>query len=286
MSHTSTPSKPKAESHERTDLAAAPQPAPPRQQRRRSVLALGIALIVVGILAGAWYGTRTEQAQPSLVLTQDMLAGDVLTRDMLRSAPLTVGEGVDSIPVADVDSYEGMMAGGNLPAGTLLAPQMLTDTLPIPESTSLVGVSLTPAQMPSVGVRPGDTISVVVGASNVAAGPATAETLTTPGRTWSAQVAAVGAMQEGGLITVDLAVPNSSATQVAAAAAGGNVALVVHPHQQELDPDFEQGQVPGEDLEPDGQGTGEDIAEQTEAPGQEDPPTPDEDEAEQTGSEQ
>lgn len=219
---------------DRTRLAAAPEPAPPRQQRRKSILGLGIALIVVGILAGAWYGSQTEEAQPVLVLSQPVLAGDALTMDHLRTTPFAAGDGVTPIPAGQVDAYVGQLLTGNLPEGTLLTPQMLSDSITLPNSTSLVGVSLTPAQMPSVALRPGDSVTLVMGVSNVSAGGAPGEgsegALTTPGTIWPAEVAAVGPFQDAGLVTVDLAVPDGIAAEVAAAASSGNVSLVLHPH--------------------------------------------------------
>lgn len=214
----------------RNRLTNTPDPAPPRQQRRKSILGLGIALIVVGILAGAWYGSRNEEASPVLVLSQPVLAGEALTKDQLRAAPLSSSDSLDAIPVDQVDAYVGKLLTGSLPEGTLLTPSMLTDTLALPPGTSLVGVPLSTSQMPSTALRPGDRVTVVMGASTTNAAAGAEAGLTTAGRTWPAQVVTIGPLRDSGLVTVDLAVPDGSATDLAAAAATGNVSVVLHPH--------------------------------------------------------
>lgn len=214
----------------RTQLAAAPEPAPPRQQRRKSIIGLGVALIALGVLAGAWYGSRSDETTSVLVLSQSAIAGDVLTRDHLRSAPLSSSDSLDAIPVDRVDDYTGKILAGSLPEGTLLSSAMLVDTLDLPAGTSLVGVPLSPSQTPTTQLRPGDRVTVVMGASSINATLDGETGLTTPGRTWEGQVVTIGQVTETGLRTVDLAVASDSATGLAAAVATGNVSVVLHPH--------------------------------------------------------
>lgn len=212
-------------------LTNTPDPAPPRQQRRKSLLGLGIALIVLGILAGAWYGSRNEESRPVLVTNRPVLAGEVLTKDQLRTAPFATDSALNAIPIDQVDVYVGKILTGSLPAGTLLLPAMLTDEMTLPDSTSLVGLPLTPAQMPSTALRPGDRVTAVMGVSAAASAAGSAQSgLTAPGRTWVAKVVTIGPAQDTGLVTIDLAVPDETATDLAAAAASGNVSLVLHPH--------------------------------------------------------
>ncbi|WP_162802091.1 SAF domain-containing protein [Ornithinimicrobium murale] len=185
------------------------------------------------MLAGAWYGARNEEATPVLVLSQSVLAGDTLSKDQLRAAPLSSSDSLDAIPVDQVDGYVGKLLTGSLPEGALLTPSMLTDAVDIPDGTALVGVPLSSSQMPSLALHPGDRVTVVMGASPGNGGAGTELGLTTPGRTWPAQIVAIGPLRESGLVTVDLAVPDESATDLAAAAATGNVSVVLHPQEAE-----------------------------------------------------
>lgn len=214
-----------------------PQPNPVRQRRRPLVIGLGVALVALGTLAGAWYGSQTAEVGDVLVLRADKEAGQGLSLEDLRGVPVAVGPGLNPIPVEQVDSYVGQLVTGNLPAGTILTQDMLSEGVDLPIGTSLVGVALTPAQMPATGLRPGDEVTLVVGTGTALAAPAVEgpgdaqSSLTTPGRTWRAEVLTVGTfLHDNGAVTVDLALPSSDASDLAAASASGNLVVVLHPH--------------------------------------------------------
>lgn len=221
-------------------VAPPPEPVPVRQRRRPLILGLGVALIATGVLAGAWYGSQTNQATEVLILQTDMDAGDVLTRADLRSSAVTAGTDVAVIPVADVDQYTGQRLTGNLPANTVLTPGMFADRVPMDENAELVGVAFRPSQVPATGVRPGDQVTLVVAVGVEGATPPLqgvdedVAALTTPGQTWAAEVAAVSqVIQDDGSSTIDLFVPTKDATAVAAAAGSGDLALVLRTPGQE-----------------------------------------------------
>lgn len=211
------------------------------------MLAAGIALIALGILGGAWWGTQVG-GEPTrvLVLSEDVDAGEVLLRSALRGQDITAAEGLTMIPADDVETYLGMVATGNLPAGTLLTPSMFADTTLIRQGQALVGIVVTTGQVPVTGVRPGDQVTLVVGASSGAGSariPGTGEEegsalpgLTTPGRTWEATVAKVsGDLLLDGVLYVDIEVAEAAAVELAAAAATSNLSIVLHALEPEGD---------------------------------------------------
>lgn len=225
---------------ERAAAPPPPEPEPVRQRRRPLILGLGVALIATGVLAGAWYGSQTDQATEVLILQTDMDAGDVLTRADLRSSAVTTGADVVVIPVSEVDTYTGQRLTGNLPANTVLTPGMFAERVRLDENDELVGVAFRPSQVPATGVRPGDEVLVVVAVGAEGATPPLqgvdedVAALTTPGQTWAAEVAAVSqTVQDDGSSTIDLFVPAKDATAVAAAAGSGDLALVLRPPGQE-----------------------------------------------------
>lgn len=222
------------------------EPDAPRQRARRGVLAAGVALVALAIAAGAWWGTRTGgEVIPVLALTGPVEAGQTLTRDVLRAAEMTTGEDLETIPVGEVDAYVGLIATGNLPAGTILTPGMLAEFTVVEDGQAMVGIPIAPGQVPAGGVRPGDKINLVMGVSGSRApttggGAATTEDgepappvqgLTDPGRTWEATVVNVGTIvATDGTITIDISIGSGEqARTLAAAASSRNLSIVLLP---------------------------------------------------------
>lgn len=231
----------------RTEMTAAParEPDPVRQRRRPALIGIGIALLALGPLAGAYIGANTDESVSVLALSADKLAGQRLATSDLRSVSLTADPAqIPSIRVEDVAQVDGKLLTGNLPAGTLLTPQMVAEDPATPPGTFIVGIPVTPGQLPAAGLRPGDRVTLVVGATQgttqqqAPAGgeDSSARALIDPGRTWPAQVVNVGPRAEQdvtGAITVDVALAPSEATDVAAAAASRTLSVVLQPHGQE-----------------------------------------------------
>lgn len=226
----------------RTEMTTAPgrEPTPVRQRRRPALIGIGIALLALGPLAGAYIGANSDDSVPVLALATDKLAGQELSTADLRSVSISADPAqVPSIPVEDAGQVEGQLLTGNLPAGTVLTPQMLSEGPTTPTGTFIVGIPVTPGQLPAVGLRPGDQVTLVVGATQGATqqDPAggedsTARQLVDPGRTWEAEVVNVGAATEQdvtGAITVDVAIATGQATDVAAAAASRALSIVLQP---------------------------------------------------------
>lgn len=217
--------------------ATTTEPEPIRQRRRPGIIGAGVALIAVGVLGGAWYGTQSDDRTEVLVLNNEVFAGEPLTTSDLQAVPVSAGSQVATVPVADADQYTGQLLTGNLPAGTVLSPSMLSDGVTNPNGTDVVPVALTTAQMPAVGLRPGDQVTLVVGlGNNPNAGAPVAEDqepnpaadLSTPGRSWRATVVSVGTeFSDTGAVTIDMGLEREDSSSVAAAAAGANLVAVL-----------------------------------------------------------
>lgn len=233
---------------ERTRMTPAPDnpPVPTRTRRRPALIGLGVALVVLGTLGGAWLGTQLDDAEQVLVLAQDKQAGDVLTEADLRAVPVSSsGTDLAYVPLEDADQVQGQLLTGNVPAGTVLAPGMLAPEPTTPAGTYIVGIPLSTGQLPAVGLRPGDEVFLVMGVSQSAgSAPApaagaegeptltAAQELTEPGRAWSAEVVGVGQASQTdgtGAITVDVAITRADAADVAAAAATRAMSVVLQP---------------------------------------------------------
>ncbi|WP_347350368.1 SAF domain-containing protein [Intrasporangium sp.] len=204
---------------------ARPAPAPSHRQRRNPKLAgLGLAVVALGGLAGAYLASQGGQQVSVVALTAPIRAGQPVTAAQLGSIELPAGTGLDTIPAAQLPDLPGKYANTNLPKGALLAPSQLQDGLYPPKGQSIVGVALKPSQLPARGLLPGDQVRLVI----TSAQPGTAPGRDQPtGTLWPARVVTVGTPNDEGSTTVDVQVSQAVAGPLAAAAGGGNLAAVL-----------------------------------------------------------
>lgn len=198
--------------------------AAPRTKPRRSpkMAGLGIALVAVAGLSGAWLANQGGQTAAVVALKEPIRAGERVTAEQLGSVNLPVGTGLDTIAAEDLSSLVGKYANTNLPKGALVAPSQLQDGLYPPAGQSVVGVALKPTQMPARGLIPGDKIRLVVG-DNAIGGVRADKS----GTAWDGTVIAVGAATDDGTTTVDVQVATADAGGLAAASGGGNLAVIL-----------------------------------------------------------
>lgn len=197
-----------------------------RRRRRRWVLALCAALVAAGGLGTAFAFTSVNDTQEVLVVSNDIKRGETIEAGDLAVVRVSVDPALTPVPGSQKSELEGSRAAVDLWAGTLLTAQAVTDNLVPGEGESLVGISLTPAQMPSEPLYGGDVVRIV----------------TTPGDqgeitdrepvTIEATVVGVNRVEETGKTVVDVAVPEAEAAELAARAATGRVALVLDARER------------------------------------------------------
>ena len=205
-----------------TQTHAAPAAAARVKARRRPwVFALMAALVAAGALGTAFAFTSVNDTQEVLVVASDIKRGETIEPGDLAVVRVSVDPALTPVPGSQKAELEGSRAAVDLWAGTLLTEQAVTDNLVPGEGESLVGISLTPAQMPSEPLYGGDVVRIV----------------TTPGDqgevtdkepvTIEATVVGVSRVEETGETVVDVSVPEAEAADLAARAATGRVALVL-----------------------------------------------------------
>lgn len=197
-----------------------------RRRRRRWVLALCAALVAAGGLGTAFAFTSVNDTQEVLVVSNDIKRGETIEAGDLAVVRVSVDPALTPVPGSQKAELEGSRAAVDLWAGTLLTAQAVTDNLVPGEGQSLVGISLTPAQMPSEPLYGGDVVRIV----------------TTPGDQGEitdrepvaieATVVGVDRVEETGETVVDVAVPEAEAAELAARAATGRVALVLDARER------------------------------------------------------
>ncbi len=198
-----------------------PAPALPRVRARRNpvLLAAGAALVVTGAAGVAWLVSSVADASPVLVTRHAIPAGEVLDRDDVVVAQVSLDPAVAAIPAGERDAVVGQRAVSALPAGQLLSPQSVTsDPVPAP-GTSLVGVAVGADQAPAAGGAPGDPVTLVLGPGPVDDTPATAP------QAMPATVAGARGLDDGSTV-VDVTVPSDRAATLAGWVSTGRVIVI------------------------------------------------------------
>lgn len=202
-------------------------PGPVPRQRRRSILALGVVLTGLGVLAGAWTFTSFSHRVEVLAAARNLPAGTRITAADL--APVAIsGGGIKVVPARQEAQVTGQAAAVAIPAGSLLVPADLT-TAPVPApGQQLVPVALKASQLPAGGLIPGDQVLVVAtpGAGGQAASAAGQQPLT---QAVPATVYQVSAPDDSGTVVVDLLVAAGQGPAVAQQDSTGQIAVVVTP---------------------------------------------------------
>jgi hypothetical protein len=198
-------------------------PLPPRE-RRPALAALAVLLIVGGAAIAGLLALRADDRDTVVVLREDVSAGQPLTADQLTTAQVSL-EGLPTIPESELSQVEGMYAATALPAGTVLAPDMLTPTGLLQDGRAAVGLALRAGLLPANGLVGGDIVDVVSVPTSGA--PLPEGSGSGPVLVADAQVSSVRVDDASGTTIVTVIVDRSDAPTVASAGAVGGAALVL-----------------------------------------------------------
>lgn len=206
-----------------------PVPEPPRLRRRPLVVVAGVLAVCMGALAGVWVWTVGTTQSQVVALRQSVQRGAVIQVTDLMQVRMGLDPAIKTVPAAQLNTLVGKRAAQDMAAGSLVNPAQVTDSVVPASGSSLVGLQLTSAQMPAARLVAGDQVRIVSTPAKGAAvtGEAVVVTATVQ------DVTALGDAKTGNAQTVvDVLVPASAATDLAARAATGNVALVLDARER------------------------------------------------------
>lgn len=192
-----------------------------KNRRRPALIAAGLVMVMLGGLGVFWFTQQSRAVSPVVGMAADVAYGELITAQDVVAIEVVPDPKLRSVPWADVDSVVGKRAATDLFAGSLVSGKAVTGNRITTADESLVGVTVKPAQAPTMALLPRDQILLVLIPAE--SGPLT---LADTPEGVPATVVSVGAVQSGGSRTVDVIVPASKAPAVAALAASSRLAIV------------------------------------------------------------
>ena len=204
------------------EVPARPTLPPPTKGRRRpALIALGVALVIIGGLT-SWYLIQGVSDTETVLVTDAAIArGEEVTADDLTTIEVAGGQDLDAFTAAQSQSVVGQIALVDIPAGSIVTSGNVGEAIAIENGESIVGVALNTSQLPSYPLAAGDVVRIVDTPVSQGEPPAT-----TPA-TFEAVVFTTRFDEASSQTIVDLIVPESRAADIAARAATGRIALIV-----------------------------------------------------------
>lgn len=216
------------------------------RDRRGTLTALALLLVVVGALGSALVVYRSGHRSDELVASREIRPGETISSADFTVARVASDSGL-LIPAASEASFYGSLAAIDIPQGTLVNKYMFLSRDIVPANGVIVGITLSSGQRPAQALSTNDVVRVysipkttgtavpAVGAAPATAAP-TASVLVD-----SARVVEVGASSgDSDTIAVSLLLKASDAQAVVYAEAAGGVAVARLP----------VGTVPAVDFKP------------------------------------
>lgn len=194
-----------------------------RSRRHWGYVAAGVGLMLVTgvIFATVWVSGR--DTAPVLALTRTVHRGEELKADDLTVAHAVADPALVVLPANRVADVVGQRAALDLPAGSLLNPQALVNQSIPGSGQALVGLHLSPAQLPLTDLNPGDSVTIVHAGHE-------GEVVAADSMTVSGVVVTSGVAEDGSR-KVDVTVPTSDAAAVAGWVATGRAAVYLESEE-------------------------------------------------------
>lgn len=195
---------------------------PPLKLRRRPALVVaGVIVTALGCLLGAWAWSATTNTQEVLAARDTIHRGEVIKAEDIQRIRISADPALTPLPASAYDDVIGQRAALDMAAGGVLTSESTADEPLPPQGQSIVGISLTPAQVPGMPLYGGDEVRIIVTPGDNGEAPANSPQFTV------AEVVGTYMDETTGNTVVNVLVPYADAGVLAARAATGNVALVL-----------------------------------------------------------
>ena len=209
-----------------TAMEATLEAADTRRRRRPLFYVVCIGLMCLGAVVAAWAFTTASHSQKVLAVASTVHRGEVISQSDLTTVSISVDPSLQPVGAAAASDVVGKVAALDLSAGSIVTSQSVAASLVPARGQSVVGLSLSAAQMPAQTLYSGDSVTLVAVGNDGANG------FSQDNATIDGSVVGVSADPESGSTVVNVAVPSSLAAGLAAKAAVGHVALVLDSREQ------------------------------------------------------
>ncbi|WP_162251544.1 MULTISPECIES: SAF domain-containing protein [unclassified Nocardioides] len=199
---------------------------PPKLRKRPALIVAGVAVTAFGCLLGAWAWSATTNTVEVLAARDTIHRGEMITAEDLQRVRINGDPALEPLAASAYDDIVGQRAALDVAAGGLLTAESTTEESLPPQGQSIVGISLTPAQVPALPMHGGDKVRIVLTPGtdgDVSAGSA---------QFTGAEVVDTSLDETTGNTIVNVLVPYGDAGLLAARAATGNVALILDSGDQ------------------------------------------------------
>ena len=199
---------------------------PGGRRRRFGLAAVGGLFVLVTALLAAAYMSSLRSSERVIVLSADVVVGEVLTADHLVVVEMGT-DGLGQLGYVSADrqgDVVGLSALGALPAGSLVAPGMFGDRSSlVPDGFSVVGAVLDRGALPAGVVHVGDEVDLLAVADSavLTSGADSRPSAVVLGRAQVWALEAAPELERG--TSLSLAVDAELAPAVAQAAADGRL---------------------------------------------------------------
>ena len=206
---------------ERLDLNG---PTGGRGASRVPEIALGVLLVTVFALAALWWQVSSTEKVSVLSLAVELERGEILEFDDLAVVQLNTDDAIAAIPINTAGLVLDQLALAPLAPGTILNTSMFAEVVQFEAGQVAVGVSLAPEEMPSLRVRPGDLVDVVlIAESSGTEDSSQGEVLATGVDVLDVAILQLGSSEDR-LLT--LVVPEAIAPDIVSASANDRIRLI------------------------------------------------------------
>lgn len=198
-------------------------PAPSvKLQRSPKLIALALVLIVLGATGAAWLATTFRDTTDVVSVKHSVSRGEVIKREDLQTASITLDPALRTIPKAQLESLVGKIAASDLTTGAIVTPDQVTATAIPAKGSSVVGLQLSQGQMPQSQLRTSAPVRLVTT-------PRSGDDPAAPSEQVSYKATVVGVREagDGSHMIVDVLVPADQAGAVAALGATQRLALIL-----------------------------------------------------------
>lgn len=202
-------------------------PVRPKERRRPLLIVVMVALVCSGGLVSAYAYLSTSETEQVVAVRESVIRGEAIGPEDLMLVQVGLDPALAPLEASELDTLIGQRAAVDLSAGSLVTADSVSETVVPIAGESIVGVSLTPAMMPSEPILAGDAVRIVSTPGDQGEIREGVEPVTV-----QATVVGVRQIAETGETVVDVAVSEGEAADLASRAATRKVALVLDSRER------------------------------------------------------